>query len=140
MFYGVLIVRRGEEVTFRILNIFVLILLPQWKATSFVRPWIPFNKLEESTFAQQIIIPGGLLPNPRGTTTPQSSHLVISPQQVKAPWAAHIWSVAVRRGRAKAGAGAADQPELEQRVRGDRQVAAMGACEGDPGRRINLGL
>lgn len=75
MFYGVLIVQKGEKVTFGILNIFVLILLPQWKAVFFVRLWVPFNKLAENTLAQQIIIPGGLLPSPGGTTTPQRSIL-----------------------------------------------------------------
>lgn len=39
-----------------ILNIFVCILLPKQKAISFVRLWVPFNKLEESSLSWGIII------------------------------------------------------------------------------------
>lgn len=47
---------REERSSHLILNIHVLILLPEWKAISVVKPRVPFNKLEESTLLPGIVI------------------------------------------------------------------------------------
>lgn len=47
---------REERSSHLILNIHVLILLPEWKAISVVKPRVPFNKLEESPLLPGIVI------------------------------------------------------------------------------------
>lgn len=48
---------REERRSHLILNIHVLMLLPEWKAISVVGPRVPFHKLEESTLLPGIVIP-----------------------------------------------------------------------------------